>query len=372
MKSGPVPVAIIAGQLVVGGAERQLYLWLSQMDRKRFSPVVATLHPGCGDYWEPVIESMGIPVVRVARRGNRLARLWELVGELRDYKPELVHAWHLFAGTYGGPAAVLLGARGSLSSLRGSFASVQRNRVQAMAAFGMSGGVVVNSHAAGEALKRSYGWICRGIHVVPNAVEDVIESRAEARGRLSERWGISRDSFWVGSMGRFERLKRFDVMLDLAAELRAAKEDVHFLLIGYGPQFKELNAKADALGISDRVTFTGADPEARRWLSALDAFCFLSEDEGLPNVIMEAAVAGVPVLGWRSEFLEELLRDEQSALLVPQGDRNALKQACVRLMQDEGMRLRLGRQARAQVLSSYGTVPYVERMSAVYEGILGQ
>ena len=45
-------IAILAGQLVVGGAEKQLFLWLANLDRERFNPIVLTLHPGFGDYWE--------------------------------------------------------------------------------------------------------------------------------------------------------------------------------------------------------------------------------------------------------------------------------------------------------------------------------
>jgi len=53
----PTNIAIIAGQLVVGGAERQLYLWLANLDRERFNPIVLTLHPGYGDYWEKPVEA---------------------------------------------------------------------------------------------------------------------------------------------------------------------------------------------------------------------------------------------------------------------------------------------------------------------------
>ena len=47
----PIPIAVIAGQLVVGGAERQLYLWLANLDQRKYKPVVLTLNPGHGDYW---------------------------------------------------------------------------------------------------------------------------------------------------------------------------------------------------------------------------------------------------------------------------------------------------------------------------------
>ena len=72
-------LAIIAGQLVVGGAERQLYLWLSHIDRAKFSPIVLTLHPGYGDYWEDPIESLGIPLIRIPRRRNRVLRAFNIV-----------------------------------------------------------------------------------------------------------------------------------------------------------------------------------------------------------------------------------------------------------------------------------------------------
>ena len=95
----------MAGQLVVGGAERQLYLWLSHLDRTRFRPVVVTLHPEYGDYWEGPIESLDIPVLRVPRRRNRLWRLAQVVRLLHPFRPSLVHGWHLFASPYAGAAA---------------------------------------------------------------------------------------------------------------------------------------------------------------------------------------------------------------------------------------------------------------------------
>jgi glycosyltransferase involved in cell wall biosynthesis len=363
-------VAIIAGQLLVGGAERQLYLWLAKMDRTRFRPIVVTLHPDCGDYWEPLIESMDVPVLRVPRRANRLSRSLEIANVLKEFQPELIHAWHLFAGPYAGAAARLLGARACLGSLRGSFASVQRTRGQALLTMLSTQGMVVNSAAAGASLSSSYGWLCRNIHVVPNAVEERVEARETARRRLCDPWGLSPDNFWIGSMGRFEPLKRFDLLLDVTAALRKRGAKVNLLLIGYGPQLKELNAKAEALGISDSVVFTGADPEARTWLSALDTFCFLSVDEGLPNVIMEAAVAGVPIVSWRTPFLEELLQHQESAILVQQGDITALECAMLQLISDAALRNRLGESARRHVSQEFGIGRYIERMSGVYESML--
>lgn len=360
-------VAILAGQLVVGGAERQLYLWLANLDRARFDPVVMTLHPGCGDYWEPVIERMGIPLLRVPRRRNRLARIWQMIRLLRPHSPEIVHAWHLFASPYAGVIGRLLGARATFGSLRGSFASFEHTRAQARLAMGLTGGMIVNSPAAARDLAAAYPAWDGKIHSVPNAVETKVQPRAAARRRWSERFGIPESTFWIGSMGRFDSQKRFDLLLEATAALRQQYGGVNLLLIGYGPQLKELNARAEMLGLSDCAVFTGADASAREWLSALDVFCFPSMDEGLPNVVLEAAVAGVPVVAWRMPFMEGLLDERESMLLVERGNVSQLTEALARLIDDEGLRSSMGEKAQRQAIDRFSLDRYVERLTRLYE-----
>ena len=288
-------IAIIAGQLSVGGAERQLHLWLSHLDRARFAPVVVTIHPGCGDYWEPEVNRLGIPLLRVARGGSRVGRLMKIVRVLRPHRPRLIHGWHLFASGYAGAAAKLVGANASLASTRGSYRAYRAQRAEAFLAKLLTDAMLVNSRATAMRLGEN-GGRPRRIFVVPNAVEDVAEPRDAARTRLANRWRIPTDHLWIGSAGRFQRSKRFDQLLEVAARLSSAGNRIHVLLIGYGDLESELRGQAARLGIASSVTFTGEDPTARSWMSALDVFCFPSEDEGLPNVVLEASAAGVPVV----------------------------------------------------------------------------
>ena len=166
-------------------------------------------------------------------------------------------------------------------------------------------------------------------------------------------------------MGRFQESKRFDILLDLMAMLKA--EDVLLLLVGDGPMFAALKSKAASLGISDRVVFTGEDADARLWMSAFDIFCFPSEDEGLPNAVMEAAAAGVPIVGWRSPFLEEILEDGRSAVLVERGDVQALQGAITALIRDPERRNRLGLSGRSRVLNTFSVRRLVDGMTLTYE-----
>lgn len=363
----PRRIAIIAGQLLVGGAERQLHLWLSNLDRRRFKPVVLTLHPGHGDYWEPMIERMGVPIIPVERRRNRIARIFDMARRLRAFRPEIVHGWHLFASPYAGVVGRMVGARTTFGSLRGSFESFQQTKVQAQLSLSLTRGMIVNSPAAAEYVAAAHPRSAGKVHLVPNAVEAIVRSREEARHCVSRRWGLPEGNVWIGSMGRFDPLKRFDLLLEAMAALRKEHRAINLLMIGYGSQMQELKTRAEALGISDCVVFTGPDPEARQWLSALDIFCFPSMDEGLPNVVLESSVAGAPVVAWRMPYLKGLLAEGESVLLAEPGNVQQLTQAMARMIRQPELRVALGRAARKRVLEEFSVERYVERMTRVYE-----
>lgn len=363
-------VAIIAGQLSVGGAERQLYLWLAHLDRKRFRPVVVTLHPDCGDYWEKPIESLGIPLVRVPRRSNRMARLINLTKALRPYQPHLVHAWHLFASPYGGASALLLGVRSSLGSLRGSFEAFRTQRIESRLTMLLTRGIVVNSRSAGTQIASTYERFAKRVYIIPNAVESQVRTRREARAHLNKTWNVPEAAIWIGSMGRLQPGKRFDLLLTAFQQAYRKNPNVHLILFGNGPELTPLKNLANQLQISAAVTFTGAVPEARSWLSALDIFCFPSLDEGLPNVVMEAAAASVPIVAWKAPFIEELLQDGWSAILAPPPDVSALETALLALIENEALRAQIGGNGYSHILHEYGLEQFVERMSAAYQAVL--
>lgn len=362
-------IAIIAGQLVVGGAERQLYLWLSHLDRDKFRPVVLTLHPGCGDYWENPIESLDIPLLRVPQRGSRLVRLLEIARALRPYEPKLIHGWHLFSSPYAGVVAKLLSAK-SLGSLRCDFRNFSNKPQLAIPTLYLVDAILANSYAAGEQLSAVRKRRKQNIYIVQNAVEDQITDRLAIREKLGQHFGISPGCIWIGSMGRLHSLKRFDLLMNVIVLLQEDIKDFKFLLIGDGPERLNLERMAESLDITKYVTFTGEIPGASAWLSALDIFCFTSLDEGLPNVVMEVAVAEVPVVAWRVPFIEELLEDGKMALLVEPEDLISFKNTLLNLVRSPELRIKLGRAGRDHVLEKFALNHFVQRMTSVYEDLL--
>lgn len=361
-------IAIIAGQLVVGGAERQLYLWLANLDRDRFDPVVLTLHPGHDDFWEKPIRELGIPLFEIPQRANRLARLWQIVGVLRSYKPSLIHGWHVFSGVYAGLAAKILGAK-SLAGIRSSFLHLKSGpETKLMRIF--CDAVIANSQAAASDYQEGQRSTKQKVFVVQNAVENNFLDREVARAELIELFSLAPDSIWLVSIGRMEPLKRFDTLIRVCSELNKSEFDYHLVLIGDGPERVKLMSMVKGLGLSEQVTFTGEVPDASRWLPAFDVFCFSSIAEGSPNVVMEAALAGLPIAAWDLPFNREILPEPKFALLAEAGNVQAMLDALVQLITSESLRKNLGTAAQEHIRASFSLYRYVDSMTAVYENIL--
>ena len=361
-------VAVIAGQLVVGGAERQLYLWLAHIDREKFDPVVLTLHPDHDDYWEKPIEELDIPLLRVPQKANRMQRLSEIVKLLRPYRPDLIHGWHFFASAYAGLAGRVLGVP-CVGGIRSSYSANQRN-LETFLVHRFCDTVIANSDSAAEEYRLSLGKRIQPVFSVPNAILDSFASRVSVRSDLTRRYGLPGDALWICSIGRMDPLKRFDLLLEIARRLKTSHENFHVVLIGDGPEKTRLEGLSKTFGVTDRVAFLGEVPNASDWMKGMDIFCFPSTSEGLPNVIMEAAAAGLPVVAWKLPFIEELLPDKDMSLLSKAGDLDSMLSNLSELINSQTLRENIGRAAQKYVLENFGIERFIQKMSSVYESVL--
>lgn len=365
----PYSVAIIAGQLVVGGAERQLYLWLANLDRTIFNPIVITLHPNQADYWEKPVEDLGIPLYRVPRNHNRFIRLFQIIKILRQHNPKLIHGWHLFASPYAGLAAKLLRTK-SIGGLRDTYQTFSKHPHEALLTEYLTDAILVNSKTAAFDLGQSKKRKKLKIYSVQNAVLDHFSDRQEIRQKIISEFGLSDKELWIGSVSRLVPKKRFDLMLHLIALLKSEVNGFHFILIGDGPEKEDLVRLSRELSIEDKLTFLGEIPMASTWLKSLDIFCFTSHDEGLPNVILEASAAGLPIVAWQYPFIEELISHMETGLLFVPGDLVGMKNGLIELMKTPELRSKLGSSAQENIKKYFPVESYTRELTRVYIDLL--
>lgn len=119
------------------------------------------------------------------------------------------------------------------------------------------------------------------------------------------------------AVGRLSREKGFDLLLEALASLRGRFPGADLVLCGAGPEQAPLKALCDKLDIAERVHFAGhvADPSA--YFPAATAFVLSSRHEGLPNALLEAAAAGLPIVALpSSQGVVDLLRGREGVWLA--------------------------------------------------------
>ncbi|PWC40319.1 glycosyltransferase family 4 protein [Azospirillum sp. TSO35-2] len=157
-------------------------------------------------------------------------------------------------------------------------------------------------------------------------------------------------------VGRVVRQKGLDVLFEALASLPpAGLAGVTLRIVGDGPARPELEAQAQRLGLSERVRFLGwlGRDDLPATYRAADAFVFPSRDEGMPNVVLEAMAAGLPVVATRIAGNRDLVVDGETGLMLDTDDVPALAATIARLAGDAPLRRRLGAGGRRRVVDHF-------------------
>lgn len=148
--------------------------------------------------------------------------------------------------------------------------------------------------------------------------------------------------------GRLDPVKGLETLID-AFKPVARETGAHLLLAGTGPIREQLVGRITRVGLKGRVHLLGARRDVPALLETADVFVFPSRTEGLPNALLEAMAAGCPIITTDVPGCRDLVRNEQSGLVVPFNDTEALTGAMIRLLCDRAWAARLGERAADDV-----------------------
>ena len=179
------------------------------------------------------------------------------------------------------------------------------------------------------------------------------------------------------SVGRAVEKKGYDDLLDALAKLPAAL-NWHFTHIGGGDLSEHLKAQADALALSDRITWRGAQPREEVIATCREADLFVlpsklaksGDRDGLPNVLMEAQSMGICCLSTKVSAIPELILDGETGVLVTPGAPKELAEAMQRLITAPETRHGLGLAAAKRVRTTFSTTPGLDRLADKFRKVL--
>lgn len=343
--------------LGVGGAER-VTLALVRGARAAGHDVAIAAAPGA------LVPEAGVtvhPLPLIERRAWRLAGAVAAVERaLRAERPDLVHVHNP-----GVAVAVTIATRRGrrvpgLVSMHGVPQSDDRAAARILRLAGLP---VI---ACGPSVAEGLG--AHGLRVAETIVNGVPPAPEPAdRAGMRGAWGLAAEQPLAVSVGRLVREKNHA----LAIRAMAGARNAALAVVGEGPLEPELRAEAAAHGVEERVRFAGARTDAWQLMGAAHAVVLASHGEGLPLTVLEALAIGTPIVATSVRGITGLLADEQTALLVPPDDAEALARALVRVLTDGELARRLVSNGR-DLVARFDEATMVERYLAVYARLLGR
>lgn len=232
--------------------------------------------------------------------------------------------------------------------------------------------LVTVCHAFARELASSTGVPLEKISVRHNSVRPNPKVAAVDVQSLRTRLGIASDERIVLTVGRLSREKAHIDLLAAYKRLRATNPDISskLIIVGDGPERGRLEAAADAHGIRERVIFTGQISEVQLFYAAAQVFALPSHSEGSPNVLLEAMAANLPIVATMVGGVTEIVKNNESALLVPAKDPRALAAAIVRVLTDQNLAERLTTTSAALIANQFTPEKYVRSLMEIYREVI--
>ncbi|HRU04292.1 MAG TPA: glycosyltransferase [Candidatus Brocadiia bacterium] len=344
-------------ELDAGGAEKALFELASRLDRTRFEPVVGCLS-GRGVFGRR-LEEAGVEVVYFDAGRFSAGVVWRVARELRRRQADVMHAFLFHANMVGRFAARLAGTRRVICSVR-----VEDPRRWRLWADRLTQGLMdfetCVSSAALEYTRRS-GVAGRKLVAIPNGIDVALYARPEP---APAEWSLPVAAPVAAVVARLDEQKDPMTMLEAFAMARAPGAVLAWA--GDGPLAEAARRRAEELGLTDRVRFLGRLADVRPLLGRADVFALASRWEGMPNCVLEAMASGLPVVATAVGGCRELVEDEVTGLLARPGDAGDLGKKLGILLEQEGLRRKMGEAGRRRAAERFSLDAMVRANEDLY------
>jgi glycosyltransferase involved in cell wall biosynthesis len=359
----PCPVLLMARSFGLGGSERQLAEIAKALDRSRFEP-----HAGCFQaegFRAEELHAAGVPVAQFPVTSflgpSAFAGMLALGRYFEDHHIQLVHTFDVPLNLFGVFAARLFRVPRVVSSQRAHRALTPgiRRHLLRMTDH-LVDGIVVNSEAVRRELIEVDRVPPHMIHLCYNGIDaDLFQPAVEPR----------HGPVVIGAICALRPEKSLETLLHAFARVDA-RSNAELLLIGSGPSLATLQTLATELGLGSRCRFEPATKDVPTSLHRIDVFVLPSFSEAFSNSLMEAMACGCSVVTSQVGGNPELVTDQETGLLFPAGDSDALAARLNLLLRDPDLRTRLATAAVTHIRTNFAVADAAKRMAAIYAAIL--
>ncbi len=370
-----IRVVFLIGELGLGGSERQLYLLLKHLNRTAFECHVIVFNPSNYVVLNDALESIGVTVHPIPLAcSNTPRRIRFIYRMLRLIRPQVVHSWTVHDNPYAGVVGWLARIPVRLGSLRGSttlqgFQSLSTG-YRWLSLHSISGLLVNASSIREELLSRGYS--SHRIAVLPNCVENSLDG--QTMPDLAP-LGIRDEHRVVASVGNLRRVKNHTMFVEAMARVLPCLPDARALVVGQPvpgdpDEPNAIQRRIRESNLDGRLILAGFRADVQALMRRLAVFCLTSTNEGMPNVVLEAMAAGVPVVATRVGGVPELVEDGVAGFLVESGDVEAFASRVLHLLSNPDAAKEMGLRGRERVKRDFSCDCAAQALARLYRAEL--
>ncbi len=333
----------IISSLKVGGAERALCNLLTKIADQGFEHHVAYFHNGpC----ERIIQNLHIPTYPIQGLLFRydFRAYYQLQKLISTIKPNLIHSSLWAANVMGRVLAyrnnipIVCDLHGNCYDegiIRNIFDYLTVPMATVTIAVADSVKDAYAQHIIGKLSQPAQHKAMQRLIVIKNGIDIKTLHTQAAQNPLSRKlYNIPEHAFVIGSVGRFEPIKSYDLLITSFALMHKkynSKRPLVLCLVGDGSQKESLQALVKKYGLERAVIFTGARDDAYRFYQLFDCFALSSQSEGLSLALLEALCFGVPIVTTNRQPTHEAIMHRMHGFLVPPNNPQALADALIAL-----------------------------------------
>lgn len=333
-----------------GGQEQRIILECRKM-RELGHEVVLACQPGSGILQKA--REFGIPAEEVVMRGSiDPAAVWNLYRVIKRHRINVVST-HSGKDSWSASFAAKLARVPLLVRTRHLSLPISNNPFNFV--YRMVDGIVTTGEALRKTIIADNGFDPdRVVSIATGVSLERFDPGSVAAPGLKQELGIPESAAVVTMVAVLRSMKRQDLLVAAAAQLREQFPDTRYLLVGEGPMREQIEAQVREAGLEDRVILTGYRSDVPQILSISDLLVLSSDRfEGVPQSITQGMAMGLAVVAAPVGSTAELVLDGKTGLLVETGSAASFAQGIATLLKDEPLRKTLGRAARSHVLAGY-------------------
>jgi len=326
-----------------GGAQRYVYDLATHLSSETYESVVTFGEPGklAKMLSEAGIKTHGLSSLRrdVAFISD-ISSFFQILKYIQLERPSVLHVNSSKAAALGALGARIAGVKRIVFTVHGWPFNEKRNEFARVMMYIVSWFTAFLSHAvivvskSDETQGKKMRWVGNKIHYIPVGIEPAAYLQRDEASAAFSMYGFTKPIYSMVTIAELTKNKGICYAIEAIGVLKRRGVEMSYYIIGDGELRAELEDLVREEDVADRVRFLGFIEEAARYLRAFDIFLLPSIKEGMPYVLLEAAVAGLPVIT-TDVVNPDVIRRLQNIHAVPPADPEAIAEALAKILREK-------------------------------------